>query len=170
MEKNIKRVLQFPKIISYIFFFIQFGFLIGFHGITGSKYYISLIDLILDIVILLLFQSISLFTMLSESHNNYAFYKYALFFSVVINLAILFSIAIYILCLIFDKDYHIILNCKCNKKKKLGYFLIALKAIELVPSISIFMTTKKIKRSPGTIDLAFNDLDIIRRNNSIDNS
>ena len=169
MEKNIKRVLQFPKIISCIFFFIQFGFLIGFHGYTGSKYYISLIDLILDIVILVLFQSISLFIMLSESHNNYSFYKYALFFSVVINLCILFSIAIYILCLIFNKDLHIILKCKCNKQKKLGYYLIALKAIELVPSISIFMLTKKIKRSPGTIDMAFNDFNIIKRTNT-DNS
>ena len=153
----------------YHIFFVQFGFLIGFHGITGPKYYISLIDLILDIVILVLFQSISLFIMLSQTHNNYTFYKYALFFSVVSNLAILFSIAIYILCLIFGNKYHIIPNCKCEEKKKLGYCLIVLKVVELVPSISIFIIKNKIKKSPGTIDMNFSDLDIIKRNNN-DNS
>ena len=166
MEKNIKRIIQFPKNISFIFFVIHFGFLVGFHGITSSEYYISLIDLIIDIVILVLFQSISLFIALSESTNNYAFYKFSVFFSVIITLAILFSILIYILCLLLDKNYDIILKCKCNKKKELGYFLIALKFIELLPSLSIFIIVKKIKRSPGTIDMAFKDFNIIKRTNT----
>ena len=103
---------------------------------------------------------------LSESHNNYAFYKYSIFLSIVITLSILFSIVIYLLCLLYDKDYEIILKCKCGKKKELGYFLILFKVIELIPSISIFMKKIKFQKRPGTIDIAFKDFNIVNRTNT----
>ena len=145
MEINNIRILRFPKIICWIFFFTHFRFLVLFHGV--SNFFISKFDLILDIIILIILQSISLFITLSEIHNNYTFYKFSIFFSIINILAIFISILNYIFFIIIIVEFQ-------DKNKALGYILLIFKLIEILPLIILISINKKIKISPGNIEKA----------------
>ena len=142
--KNI-RILVFPKIICWIFFFTHFIFLVLFHGV--SNFFISKFDLILDIIILIILQSISLFITLCEIHNNYTFYKFSIFFFIINILAIFISILNYIFFIIIKVEFQ-------DKNKALGYILLIFKLIEILPLIILISINKKIKISPGNIEKA----------------
>ena len=142
MEINNIRILGFPKIICWIIFFTHFIFLVLFHGV--SNFVISKYDLIVDIIILIILQSISLFITLSEIHNSYTFYKFSIFFSIINILAILISILDYIFFIIKKKD----------ENKSLVYILLFFKIIEILSLIILISINKKIKKSPGNIEKA----------------
>ena len=143
------RILKFAKIICWIIFCIQFSFLIGFHGVKTidmSKY-----ALILDIVILIILQSIALFITLSEIHKSYVFFKNAFFFSILNVLTLLFSM------------FYFEFNKPSNINSILNILIFSLKLIEICPLIILICLCSKIKKSPGNIDKL---LDSIKNNDN----
>ena len=141
-------IFKIPKIICWIIFVIHFIFLIGFHG--HLNYNKSPYDIILDIVDLIILQSITLFIVLSEIHNSYVFYKYAFFFSILNLLAILLSIPNYFSCLCKVSIFKCNLDCK--QKYLLSILILFLKIIEICPLFIIINLSSKIKKNPGNIE------------------
>lgn len=158
-----RRILIFPKIVCWIIFVIHFSFLIGFHGVINidkSEY-----GLILDIVLLIILQSIALFITLSQIHNSYVFFKYAFFFSILNVLAFLLSVLNYSFCYqnnnsIFESNNEFIKN----NTKLLYIFFFSIKLIEICPLFILIFLCKKFKKDPGNIEKALNNI------NNIDNN
>ena len=153
MGKNIKIILEYPKNIYRIFFIIQFCLLLS-HGM--HDYYFSDYDIILDIIILLLLQSILLFITLSQNHNNYSFYKLSLYLSFFYSCAIVYSILVYIFCLIIEKEMFCVKCIKKNKDIRLAILLLIIKGIELIPFLVVIIYNKKIKKITSKNEINLN--------------
>ena len=145
------------KYICWILFLIHFCFLVGFHGIKTNNYF-NIYNLILDIIILILFQSISLFITLSELHNSFIFYIFSFICSFLDSLVILFSMIISFLCFIGKNNYF----NECKRSLGLEFFLFFFKLFELVPLFILIFVFKKIKKEPGSIEMKLENFQIDR--------
>ena len=157
MSKNISIILNYPKRVCTIFFIVHSLLLLS-HGIFD--YYFSDYDIILDIIILFLLQSITLFITLSKNYNNLKFFRLSLFLSLLHFFAIIYSILVYCFCLIIHKETYCI-RCS-NKEKKLnwGIFLLFIKSTELIPLLALILACRKIKNFPNKREIKINGFDI----------
>ena len=157
MSENISIILNYPKRICTIFFVVHFVLLLS-HGIFD--YYFSDYDIILDIIILLLLQSITLFITLSKNYNNLKFFRLSLFFSLLHFFAIIYSILVYCFCLIIHKEIYCIRCSNKEKKINLAIFLLFIKSSELIPLLALILKCRKIKNFQNKTEIKMNGFNI----------
>ena len=135
------------KITCWIFFIIHFAYIIIFHGILNIC--IAKCDFVLDILMLIVLNSVGLFMSLSQSHgistSDFTFFKCAIFFSFLNIIFIILSIVYISINFFFTGEIEI--NTPKHfldnylEELKLGYdmeiflgvFLISFKTLETIP-------------------------------------
>ena len=90
--KRITGGIKAPLIISWLIFVVQFAYMGVVHGIC--HFYISLIDLIFDVVLLFILEAIAVLLTLSNNNDSRALFKAALFVSIFAVIIIILSILI----------------------------------------------------------------------------
>ena len=159
MESKIKRqiggALTCPMVGCWIIFSLHFIYIGVFHGFL--KYFLSLWDMITDVVLLFSIEAIAVLITLSNSRNNYTFFKISFIVSIINVFLILFYIFL-VITIIFseNKDLKIFEDKNNNTKGKLekwqGVLLIAIKVIELLPLAILIVYMKKLASPVGTIN------------------
>ena len=159
METKVKRqiggALTCPVVACWIIFSIHFIYIGVFHGIL--HYFLSLWDMITDVVLLFSIEAIAVLITLSNSRNNYTFFKISLIVSIINVFFILFYIFL-VVTIIFIKSESLKFfedknnNTKDDIGKWQGSLLIAIKVIELLPLVILIIYMKKLGSSVGTIN------------------
>ena len=153
--RRITGAIKAPLIISWLFFVVQFAYMGIVHGIF--HFYISLMDLILDVVLLFVMETIAVLLTLSNNNNDKNLFKAALFVSIFAVIIIILSIIIISFAFFFNSTLINILNHQTplnNPKlndKWIGIVLIVVKFIEVLPLIMISIYLQKLESSPGSI-------------------
>ncbi len=153
--KRITGGIKAPLIISWLFFVVQFAYMGVVHGIC--HFYISLIDLIFDVVLLFILEAIAVLLTLSNNNDSRALFKAALFVSIFAVIIIILSILIISFAFFSNNTLINILNHQTPSKnpklndKWIGIVLIVVKFIEILPLVMISIYLQKIDSSPGSI-------------------
>ena len=153
--RRITGAIKAPLIISWLFFVVQFAYMGIVHGIF--HFYISLIDLIFDVVLLFIMEAIAVLLTLSNNNNSRTLFKAALFVSIFAVILIALSILIIFFPFFSNNTLRSILNHQTPvnnpnlNKTWIGIVLIAVKFIEISPLIMISVYLKKLDSSPGSI-------------------
>ena len=135
------------KITCWIFFIIHFAYIIIFHGILNIC--IAKCDFVLDILMLIVLNSVGLFMSLSQSHgistSDFTFFKCAIFFSFLNIIFIILSIVYISINFFFTGEIEIntpkhfldnyLKELELEHKMEifLGVFLISFKTLETIP-------------------------------------
>ena len=154
------------KITCWIFFIIHFAYIIIFHGILNIC--IAKCDFVLDILMLIVLNSVGLFMSLSQSHgistSDFTFFKCAIFFSFLNIIFIILSIVYISINFFFigpveksDNDKSITkpffenyikdLELDRNMQIFMGIFLISFKTLETIPFFLLLHNYIKTKRN-----------------------
>ena len=153
--RRITGAIKAPLIISWLFFVVQFAYMGIVHGIFHL--YISLMDLIFDVVLLFVMEAIAVLLTLSNNNDNKTLFKAALFVSIFAVIIIILSILIISFAFFFNSTLINILKHQTSSKnpklndKWIGIVLIAVKFIEILPLIIISIYLQKLDSSPGSI-------------------
>ena len=154
-DKHIQGGIKAPLITSWLFFVVQFTYMVIVHGI--SRFYFSLMDLIFDVVLLFSLEAIAVLLTLSNNNNSITLFKASLFVSIFTEILIVLSILIIAFAFFSNNTLKNILKHQTPyenptlKDNWKGILLISVKAIETIPLIIISIYLVKIKSSPGSI-------------------
>ena len=154
-SKRLAGGIKAPLIISWLFFIVQFAYMGIVHGII--HFYISLIDLIFDVVLLFILEAIAVLLTLSNNNDSRALFKAALFVSIFAVIIIILSILIISLAFFSNSTLINILQHRtpANESrlndKWIGIVLIVVKFFEILPLVMISIYLQKIDSSPGSI-------------------
>ena len=168
--RRITGAIKAPLIICWLFFVVQFAYMGIVHGIF--HFYISLIDLIFDVVLLFIMEAIAVLLTLSNNNNSKTLFKAALFVSIFAVIIIALSILIISSAFFFNKasinifKHETPLNNPKLNDIWIGIVLIAVKFIEILPLIMISIYLKILGSSPGSIISPQEKSDVLFRNNS----
>ena len=152
-QRQIAGVLKIPMIICWIFFGIHFIYIGFYHGIW--KKYIDIYDIIIDIYLLFSIEAIAVLLTLSNTRNNFLFFKISLIISMVNIAFILFYIFIVIFSFFVDDKMTSFIDAedwiKTSSNWK-GVLLIIIKVIEMLPLLIIYIYKRILEGSVGTIN------------------
>ena len=166
MESKVKRQIRgaliCPMVSCWIIFSIQFIYIGVFHGILRK--FLSLWDIIMDVVLLFSIEAIAVFITLSNNRNNYTFFKISFIVSIINVFLILFYIFLVVFAFYLGNNKNLsFFNDKKgnfpnldNEKLTLNLLfilLICIKVIELLPLVILIVYMKKLESSVGTISL-----------------
>ena len=153
--RRITGAIKTPLIISWLFFVVQFAYMGVVHAIF--HFYISLMDLIFDVILLFVMETIAVLLTLSNNNDSRTLFKAALFVSIFAVIIIILSILIISFAFFSNNTLINILghqtplnNPKLNDKW-LGIVLIVVKFIEILPLVIISIYLQKLDSSPGSI-------------------
>ena len=165
MESKVKRQIRgaliCPMVSCWIIFSIQFIYIGVFHGILRK--FLSLWDIIMDVVLLFSIEAIAVFITLSNNRNNYTFFKISFIVSIINVFLILFYIFLVVVAFFLGNNKNLsFFNDKKgnfpnldNEKLTLNLLfilLICIKVIELLPLVILIVYMKKLESSVGTIN------------------
>ena len=154
-KRQIAGSLTIPMIGCWVIFGIHFIYIGVFHGIC--QHFLSIWDIIIDVILLFSLESIAVLITLSNSRNSYLLLKISFIISIVNVLFVLFSIFIIIFTLFVKGKMNDFIMPeepwpKTDGVAYEGILLTILKVIEISPLIILIISLKKIGSPVGTIN------------------
>ena len=154
-KRQIGGSLTCPVVGCWIIFAIQFIYMGIFHGL--HRLFLSIWEIFIDIILLFSIEAIAVFITLSNSRNNYTFFKISFIVSIVNVLFILFYVFLVVVTFFIKYDTLAIFKAERNWPEYKGetwqaIILIVIKAIELLPLVLLIVVMKKLGSSVGTIN------------------
>ena len=153
-KHHTQSALKIPMIISWSLFGLHFIYIGVFHGFM--KKYISIWDIIIDVILLFSLEAISVLLTLSNKKDNLIFFKISFVISIVNIVLILFYIFVVVfIYFVKDKMEDLIKPedwPKDEGRQWHGVVLILIKIFETFPLFAMILSQKKFEGPAGVIN------------------